>query len=88
MVQKDTPSQKVSTASYDLTGTALPRIVKHYFISKTAPKEENFAGGPGWKCLLLLGFLHGLGRIAGWGVSLMGLKARTMITRLQNKRLK
>ena len=83
--QKSNLSQRVTTHSYDLTGLGVLRAVKHYIISKMAPEEENFAGGPGWKCLLLLGVLHGLGRIAGWGIFLFGPRAKLLISTLRSK---
>ncbi len=79
---------RVTQPSYDLAGANHYRVTKHFFISKMTPEKENFAGGPGWKCLLLLGALHGLGKAAGWGIFLFGTQARTIITRLQRNRLK
>ncbi len=86
MVPKQDLSLRVTHSSYDLTGADHYRVAKHYFISKMAPKEENYAGGPGWKCLLLLSFLHGLGLVAGWGIYLFCTQAKTLITTIQKKR--
>lgn len=88
MSQRDNLLLRVTQPSYDLAGVDRYRVTKHFFISKMAPKNENFAGGPGWKCLLLLGALHGLGKAAGWGIFLFGTQARKIITRLQSNRLK
>lgn len=85
MIKKDSLLLRVSNHSYDLTGVGLPRIIKHYFISKVTPLKENFAGGPGWKCLLLLIVLHGLGRVAGWGIFLFGTQAKAIVLQIQKK---
>lgn len=86
MPPRDELALRVTQPSYDLTGADRHRVIKHFFISKMAPREENFAGGPGWKCLLLLSFLHGLGVIAGWGLYLFGPQAKTLIGHIQRRR--
>lgn len=77
---------RVTQPSYDLAGTDHHRVTKHYFISKMAPKKENFAGGPGWKCLLLLSVLHGFGKVAGWGIFLFGTQTKAVIAQVQQRR--
>jgi hypothetical protein len=58
-------SHKVTDRRYDMTGESVLRITKHSFISKFAPYED-FAGGPGWKCLVAASLMHYFGGIISW----------------------
>ncbi len=45
---------------YDLRGLELARLIKIAFLGKYVPMG-NFRGGPGARCLVVLGTLHYLG---------------------------
>ena len=55
--------QTIMTRGYDLRSNSLLRIARHFFLSRLVP-VGNMGGGPGWRCLLVLGVIH----IVGGGV--------------------
>lgn len=57
----------VTSKRYDVTGCDIFRVTKHFFISKLGP-YDNFAGGPGRKCLVVLLLMHVFGRVISWSL--------------------
>jgi hypothetical protein len=80
-----TNDSRITNSNYDTTGLEIERVVKHYFVSQKAP-PENFAGGPGWKCLAVLWVVHKLGVVAGWGIHFFGPRAKAAVEGLQRRR--
>jgi len=62
---------------FDISGQEVSRVGKHCVISKFA-RYEDFGGGPGLKCLLILFFLHYLGRLTGWMLICFEKQIRTL----------
>lgn len=58
-------NKKVTSNRFDMTDGSVLRITKHCVISKFAPYED-FAGGPGWKCLTAATCMHYFGGLIGW----------------------
>ena len=63
-------NDRVSNRHYDLTGHEMPRIGKHWFISRLS-QYENLSGGPGWKSILFLFGLHYLRHLFGPKLSVL-----------------
>ena len=50
---------------FDLTGSEISRLGKHWILSMLA-KYEDFSGGPGFKFLLIALIIHYLGGPLAW----------------------
>lgn len=57
--------KRIFTKSFDLEGIEHFRVMRLTMMSKIFPLG-NFTTGPGGKCLLVLAFLHYLGRPCFW----------------------
>ncbi len=55
----------VTEKHYDITGSKISRVTKHYLISLFV-KHEDFYGGPGLKFLIIAFMTHFFGKIFGY----------------------
>lgn len=55
----------VMNSRFDLTGSEISRLGKHWVISRFA-KYEDFSGGPGFRFLCIALIIHYLGRPLAW----------------------
>ena len=69
MNQKIEKRQRVLNRRYDLTGNSIFRVFRYQLLAKFIPMG-NYRGGPGLKCMLVLGVVHYFGK------PLFGLLAR------------
>ncbi len=57
--------EHVTEKRYDITGSKISRVTKHYLISLFV-KHEDFYGGPGPKFLSIAFMVHFFGKLFGW----------------------
>ncbi len=51
----------ITSKQFDLPGREIGRVIRLSILNRVLPLG-NLQGGPGWRCLLVLGVLHGVGR--------------------------
>jgi hypothetical protein len=77
-------SKQITNSRFDMTGNTVMRVTKHSFVSKLAPYED-FAGGPGWKCLLAALLMHYFGGVISHLMLHHDQKIRVTASRLVNR---
>lgn len=53
--------KRVLSGRCDVTGNALPRLIRHQLTARFIPLG-NYRGGAGLRCLVILAVLHSIGR--------------------------
>jgi len=76
----------VTNKRFDISGEEVSRVGKHCVISKFA-RYEDFGGGPGLKYLLIVFFLHYLGRLSGWILIFFEKQIRTLLSFVKRRRI-
>ncbi|MCP3931681.1 MAG: hypothetical protein GY705_21575 [Bacteroidetes bacterium] len=58
-------NKKLTTTRFDINGNSIVRLTGFYLLSRIIPMGDN-RGGPGIKCLLVLGLFQYWGRQVYW----------------------
>ncbi len=65
IVESSMNNKKLINTHFDISGNSIIRLTRFFLLSRVIPLGDN-RGGPGLKCLLVLGVFHYFGRQLYW----------------------
>lgn len=82
LIKGRTRMKRITGKRYDITGSQIGRVIKHFVISRFV-KHEDFYGGPGFTFLVFAFIMHYFGRFYGWMTIRFERQTRFILNRIK-----